>query len=100
LSFIWDTAGWGEGLYNVSAVAGPVPGELNAANNVKYAETGSTLLYINLVPEFPSLWIMILAIIIIIPTYYYIRERKKQRPTNSSKTSGKSKNIFTPPGNH
>jgi hypothetical protein len=55
LSFIWDTAGWGEGLYNVSAVAGPVPGELNAANNVKYAMTGSTPSHVNLVLEFASL---------------------------------------------
>jgi len=45
LFFTWNTTGYSEGDYNVSAVASKVPGEMNTTNNVKAAANIVTILY-------------------------------------------------------
>jgi len=45
LHFTWNTAGYSQGEYNVSAMASTVPGETNTTNNVKSAANIVTILY-------------------------------------------------------
>ena len=45
LFFTWNTTGYSQGDYNVSAVASTVPGETNTTNNVKAAANIVTILY-------------------------------------------------------
>jgi hypothetical protein len=44
LSFAWDTTGYGEGDYNISASVSLAPGEVNAGNNTGMANTPVTIL--------------------------------------------------------
>jgi hypothetical protein len=43
LAFVWDTTGFANGDYTVSASASVVPGEVNTANNVMLAENIVTI---------------------------------------------------------
>jgi predicted lipoprotein with Yx(FWY)xxD motif len=45
LFFTWNTTGYSQGDYNVSAVASTVPGETNTTNNAKAAANIVTILY-------------------------------------------------------
>jgi hypothetical protein len=45
IPFTWNTTGFGEGDYTISASSSSVPGEVNGENNTKVADTPVTILY-------------------------------------------------------
>ncbi|NIP52372.1 MAG: hypothetical protein GWO26_10405 [Phycisphaerae bacterium] len=76
--FEWNTTNVNPMVYNVTAVASTVEGEINTDNNTEIMEGG-----INVIPEFPTLAPLLLALAILAVSTIVLKRKPLTKPSTS-----------------